>query len=99
MRTVENPADSICQLVSCEQPAGFDHLALAMDPLGLYRVEPWALLRQEAAYDPYSRVTFFDPLVVRANPGAYLFGGMSASVIPDQNPHPLACSFELLAAS
>src|SRR5215216_7404357 len=98
MWTVEDPADPICQLVSREQPVGLYDLALAMDPLGLYWVEPRALLRQEAAYDPHPRATFFDPPVVRGNPGAHLFGSMPASVIPDQNPHPLACSLELLAA-
>src|SRR5687767_9402511 len=100
MRTVKDPADPLGQLVSREQAVGLYNLALAMDPLGLYRVEPRALLRQEAAYDPHPRATFFDPPVVRGNPvGAHLFGGMPASVVPDQNPHPLlACSFELLAA-
>jgi hypothetical protein len=37
MRTVKDPADPLGQLVSREQPVGLNHLALAMDPLGLYR--------------------------------------------------------------
>src|SRR5215216_4395441 len=98
MRTVEEPADPLGQLVSREQPVGLDHPALAMDPFGLYRVEPRTLLRQKAAYDPHPGAAFFDPPVVRANPGAHLFGGMPASIVPDQNPYPLACSFELLGA-
>src|SRR3712207_6814278 len=98
MRTIEDPADPICQLVSREQPVGLDHLALAVDPLGLYGVQPRALLGQKAAYDPHSAATLFDSAVVRGDPSSDLFGGVPAGVVPDQNPHPLACSFELLTA-
>src|SRR5215211_1232846 len=98
MRTIEDPADPICQLVSREQPVGLDHLALAVDPLGLYGIEPRALLGQKAAYDPHSAATVFDSAVVRGDRFSNLFGGVPASVVPDQNPHPLACCFELLAA-
>src|SRR5215212_7174579 len=98
MRTVEDPTDPLGQLVSCEQPVGLDHLALAMDPLGLYRVEPRALLGQKAYDDPHSRDAVFDFSVMRGNPGAHLFGSVPASVVPDQNPYPLARSFELLGA-
>jgi hypothetical protein len=35
MRTVEDRADPICQLLSRQQPLGLYDLALAMDPLGL----------------------------------------------------------------
>src|SRR5688572_3740756 len=98
MRTIEEPADPICQLVSCEQPIGLDHLALAVDPLGFYGVQPWALLGQKAAYDPHAPAVLFDPAVVRSDPVTHLMAYMPAGVVPDQNPHPLlACSFELLA--
>ena len=41
MRRVEDFADSICQLLSCEQLVWLYNLALAMDPLlKLYWVEP-----------------------------------------------------------
>src|SRR5829696_9016168 len=84
MRTVEDPTDPLGQLVSCEQPVGLDHLALAMDPLGLYRVEPRALLGQKAYDDPHSRDAVFDFSVMRGNPGgAHLFGSVPASVVPD----------------
>jgi len=60
MRTVEDSADSLGQLVSSEQPVGLDHLALAMDPLGLYYwIEPRTLLGQKAAYDPHAERPFF----------------------------------------
>src|SRR5215211_2965142 len=100
MRTIEDPADPICQLVSCEQPIGLDHLPLAVHPLRLDGVQPRALLGQKAAYDPHSSfaATLFDSAVVRGDPFSDLSGGVPAGIVPDQNPYPLACSFELLAA-
>jgi hypothetical protein len=68
MRTVEDQAYSLSQLVSREQPVGLYHLALAMNPLGLHRVEPRALFGQKAAYDPHSLATVFDFPVVRDDP-------------------------------
>jgi hypothetical protein len=95
MWTVEDPADSLSQLVSCEQLLRLYNLALAMNPLGLHRVEPRALFGQQAAYDPHSTATVFDFPVVRGNPRSDLPGDVPGSVVPDQNP--LARSFELLA--
>ena len=40
MRTTEDPADSICELVSAKQSLGLCDLAFGVDPLGLYGVEP-----------------------------------------------------------
>src|SRR5215211_4498434 len=98
MQTVKDRAYSLGQLVSCEQPLGLYNLALAMNPVGLHRVEPRTLLGQKAAYDPHSRAAVFDLTVVRGNPPSYLFGDVPGSVLPDQNPYPLACRLELLAA-
>ena len=36
--TPEGRADALGQLVGAEQPFGFHHFALAMNPLGLYGV-------------------------------------------------------------
>ncbi len=55
MRATENPANPLGKLVGAEQPLELDHLALAVDPLlGLYGVQPRALLGQQTAYDPHS---------------------------------------------
>ena len=48
VRTTENPAYPICELVSAEQPLGLYDFALAVNPLGLYRIEPRALGGQKA---------------------------------------------------
>src|SRR5215204_2761383 len=98
MRTVEDSADSLGQLVSREQPVGLDHLALAMDPLGLYWIEPRTLLGQKAAYDPHAPAVLFDPAVVSSDPPSHLSAYMPAGVVPDQHPNSLADRFELLGA-
>src|SRR5215210_691866 len=50
----EDPADSVGQLMSAERPLGLDHFAFGVDPLGLYRIEPRALRRQQAGHYSYS---------------------------------------------
>ena len=54
MRTVEDPTDPLSQLVSREQPVGLDHLALAVDPLLLYRAEPRTLLGKKTGHYAHS---------------------------------------------
>src|SRR5918993_4278836 len=98
MRTVEDSADSLGQLVSREQPLGLYDLALAMDPLGLHIVEPRALDGQKAAYDPHSLAAVLDLTVVRSDPPSDLFGDVPGSVVPDQHPNLLALRLKLLAA-
>jgi hypothetical protein len=97
MRTVEDRADPICQLLSREQPLGLYDLALAMDPLGFHRVVPGALLGQKAAHDPHSTAAVFDSSVVRGDPPSELFGDVPGSVVPDQNPYLLARRLKLVA--
>src|SRR5947209_8338305 len=98
MRTTEDPTDPIGKLIRAQQTVGFDHFALAMNPFGLYRIQPWALLRQKAAYDPHSRATLFDLAVMFAEPTPYLLGDMPACVVPDENQNLLTNRFELLRA-
>src|SRR5918993_5493014 len=98
VRTVEDRADPMCQLVSREQPLRLYDLALADDPLGLHRVEPWALFGQKASYDPHSLAAVFDSSVVRGDPPSDLFGDVPGSVVPDQHPNLLARRLKLLAA-
>ncbi len=98
MRTTEDLADSICKLVSTQQPIGLDHLSLAVHPLlGLDGVQPRALLGQKAAYDPHSLSALLDSAVVLAEPAPDLFGDVPACVVPDQKQNLLANSFELFA--
>lgn len=100
MWTTKDPADPVGELVSAQQTVGFDHFALAVDPLGLYGVESRALLGQKATHDPHSGFApaVFDPAVVLAEPAPDLFGDVPACVVPDEEQDFLARGFELLAA-
>src|SRR5918994_1340047 len=100
VRTSEGRADPICQLVGAQQTVGFDHPTLAVYPLGLYGVEPWALFGQQAADDPHPgfATALFDLPVMSGHPLSNLFGDVPGGVVPDQHPNLLARRLELLAA-
>src|SRR5215204_14333 len=95
----EGPADPVGELVSAEQSLGLDYLAFAVDPLGLYRIEPRTLGRQKAGNYPYSSFAtiIFDLAVVGGDPTSHLVAFMPGSVVPDQKQGLLAPLFELLA--
>src|ERR671913_1263361 len=99
VRTVESRADSLGQLVGAQQTVGLYNLALAMNPLGLHRVEPRALLGQQTTDDPHPfLLALFEGSVVRSDPPSDLAAYVPAGVVPDQYPHLLTELFELLAA-
>src|SRR5215208_1040160 len=99
VRTSEGRADPLGKLVGAQQTVGLYHLALAVNPLGLYGVEPWALFGQQAADDPHpSCSALFDLPVMRGDPLSNLLGDVPGGVVPDQNPNLLARRLELLAA-
>src|SRR5215208_2650253 len=64
MRTIEDPANPICQLVSSQQSVGFDYFALAVHPLGLYGVQPRTPLWQKATHNPHTFTALLDFSVV-----------------------------------
>ena len=96
MRTTEDPANPIGERVSSQHSVGFDYFALAVNPLGLYGIQPRTLLGQKAAYDPHSFAAPFDLAVVRTEPPPHLFGDVPTCVVPDQKQDLLANLFELL---
>src|SRR5512132_2649855 len=97
MRATEDPANSVGELVSSQQSVGFDDLALAVYPVGLYGIEPRTLLRKKAAHDPHSAPALLDFSVVRSEPAPDLLGDVPARVVPDEEQHSLARRLELLA--
>ncbi len=98
MRTIEDPANSVGELVSAQQSVGLDHLPLAVHPLGLDGVQPRALLGQKAAHDPHDAFAALSDLaVVGAEPTPDFFGDVPACVVPDQEQDLLADLFELFA--
>src|SRR5215212_239318 len=94
VRTTEDPADPVCQLVCAEQSLGLRDLAFAVDPLGLYCVQPRALGGQKARDYAYSTAAFFDLAVVGADPLAHPTAFVPARVVPDQEQGLLAPRFE-----
>src|SRR5436305_171832 len=97
MRAAEDPAYPLGEFISAQQTIGLDHFSLAVNPFGLYSIQPRTLLWQQAAYDPHSFAAPFDLAVVRNEPAPDLFGDVPACVLPDQEQYLLANSFELLA--
>src|SRR3712207_1362996 len=101
MRIAKDPANPLCELVSAQKTLGFDHFALAVNPLlRLDGVQPRTLLGQKAAYNPYSSfaAALFDLAIVFSEPAPDLFGDVPACVVPDEEQNLLASRFELLAA-
>src|SRR3954451_1766115 len=79
---------------------GLHHPTLAVYPLRLYRVQPWALLGQQTADNPYApNDALLYPAVVLRNPGAHLFACVPAGVVPHQDPNLLAQRTQLPRAS
>src|SRR5215208_3684819 len=81
MRTTEDSTDPIRKLVSSQKILRFDHLALAVYPLGLYGVEPRTLLGQQATDDPHAASALFDAAVVRTEPAPDLPRDVPACVV------------------
>src|SRR5918999_6480671 len=100
MRATEGRAYPLGQLMGAEQTVRLHHPTLAVNPLGLYRFEPRALLWQLAAYDPHALLaTFLHLPIVLAYPPPNLLAHVPASVVPNQDQNPLlAHRFELLGA-
>src|SRR5215207_9200710 len=100
MRTTKDPTDPIRKLISSQKIVRFHDLALAMNPFGLYSVEPRTLLRKKATHDPHSSfaAALLDFSVVSSEPAPDLPGDMPARVVPDEEQNLLADLFELLQA-
>jgi hypothetical protein len=100
MSTAEDPTDPIRELIGVEQTVGLDHFSLAVDPLGLYGVQPRTLLGQKATDDPDPSfaTAVFDLAVMLAEPSSYLTAYVPAGIVPDEEQHLLANCFELLTA-
>jgi hypothetical protein len=98
--TSEGPTDPVGELVSAEQSLRLDYLAFAVDPLGLYSIEPGTPGRQKAGNYPYSSfaTTIFDLAVVGGDPTSKVVAFMPGGVVSDQMQGLRAPLLELLAA-
>jgi hypothetical protein len=61
--------DPVSQLLGGEDPRGFHHRALAVDPFGLARVQPGTLTGQSAGENADATPLLFDLAMVLADPG------------------------------
>ncbi|SRR5579885_402229 len=98
IRTVIVGTDPLSQLLRRKQAVGFDHGALAMDPLGFNRIEPGALGGQKQGQNAYAFACGFHLLVVVPNPGTHDLAVMPGGIIPDQQPSPFALGLQLVTA-
>src|SRR5215211_3017818 len=97
MRTTEDPADSVGELISSKQSLGLCNLAFAVDPLRLDCIEPWALGGQQARYYPIPKAAGFDFSVVRCASVSHLSAFVPTCVVPDQEQDLLAYRLEPVA--
>ena len=88
--TAEDFANPLGELVSTEQPLGLNYLAFAVDPLGLYCIEPRALGGQHRWHYPDPMAAGFDTAVVGFDPISHLMAVVPTSVVPDEKQGLLA---------
>src|SRR5688572_17490851 len=100
MRTTKSPAYPVGELIRAEQPVELHDPPFAVNPLGLYSVQPRTLFRQKATQDPHPGFasTVLDLPVVLSEPPADFFGDMPRGVVPNEQKNLLAELFEFLAA-
>src|SRR5215204_326461 len=96
MRTTKDPADPVGEFVGAQQTVELDNFSFPMNPLGLYGVQPRALLGQEAAHYPHSGFApaLFDSAVMFSEPSSELLGDVPACVVPDEKKGLFANPFE-----
>src|SRR5437016_13097530 len=90
--------DTLSQLFGGQQPIVLNHIAFAVDPFRLNRVEPGALRRQEEGQDTHACGRLLDLPVVLANPGANGLTLVPGGIIPDQEPVGFTLREQTLAA-
>src|SRR5919107_1140457 len=88
--TAEDFANPLGELVSTEQPLGLNYLAFAVNPLGLYCIEPRALGGQQTWHYPDPMAAGFDAAVVGADPASDLMAFVPACVVPNKKQSLLA---------
>src|SRR5215216_527275 len=95
--TAEDPANPPSELLSTEQPLGLNYLVLAVNPLGLDRIEPRAPGGQQTRHYPDPTAAIFDLAVVGGDPLSHLSAFVPACVVPGQEQSLLASRLEPVA--
>src|SRR5215211_993207 len=92
--TAEDFANPLGELVSTEQPLGLNYLAFAVNPLGLYCIEPRALGGQQTWHYPDPMAAGFDTAVVGADPASELMAFVPAFFFLDKKQTLLSTLFK-----
>jgi len=82
--------DPFSQLLSRQQAIVLSHMAFAMHPFGLNRIEPRTLRGQQERQYANTCARLLDLLIVLAKPGTHGLALMPRGIIPDQEPVCLA---------
>src|SRR2546423_13627360 len=98
IRTAKMGTHALSQLWSRKQTIGFNHGALAMNPLGLNWVEPGTFGGQEARQDADALALRFHLGVVLADPGAHELAHMPRGIVPNEQPGGLSLGLQLLTS-
>src|SRR5712692_11281229 len=90
--------DPFSKLLSRKHAIVLSHIAFAMHPFGLNRIEPRTLGGQQERQNTNAFTRLLDLLIVLANPGTNGLALMPGGIIPDQEPVALALLEQALAA-
>src|SRR5256884_8476711 len=98
IRASKMGTNALSQLLSGKQPVGFNHGALAMDPLGLNRVEPGTSGGQKTRQDADALALSFHLGVVFTYPTADEFAHMPGGIVPNEQPGRFPPGLQLLTS-
>src|SRR6266498_33937 len=100
IRTVIGMAHTLGKLLRGEQAVSFHHSALAVQPLRLNRVEPWAFGGEIAHQYPHSVTSSFmlHLVVMFLDPLLNLTASVPGRIVPHHHQYPLASLPQLTAA-
>ena len=98
MMAVQSSTNAFHHFLSRQSAIRLGDPLFAVNPLWLYRVEPWALDRQRTSQDAHSCSACFDSSVVLVNPSAHFGATMPRGVVPNQRPYPKTQLRQLAAA-
>src|ERR687887_1428061 len=90
MGTAIDGADALNEFGGRQQVLRVHDRALAMQPLGLNRIEPGTLAGQQGTDEAHALAALLDVALVLAHPGAHALAIMPGGIVPDQQDGALA---------
>src|SRR5690348_8451679 len=96
--TAKITTDALSHLLGGQEPRWLYDGPLAMPPLGLNRIQPGTLARQETRDDSHAFLLLLDLPVMCSNPASHRMAAMPRGVIPHQQPGEYLALLELFTA-